>query len=131
MKRLFAKTKLTTNIYRVLMLAAIVCALAALPLLSSAQPPQTASIHIVNNSNLEIRHIYLSPTDQDNWGPDQLNETVIRPGESQTLSNLPCTGAQVKVIGEDQNGCFLTTIVSCSEDAEWTISNTAAPDCGY
>src|SRR5207248_1277515 len=38
-----------------------------LPLLSSAkaQPAATISVRVVNNSAWEIRHLYLSPADQD------------------------------------------------------------------
>jgi hypothetical protein len=105
--------------------------LAALPFLSSARS-RTAStnITIVNNSNWEIRHVYLQPTDQDIWSADQLNGSVIAPGGSYTLSNAACDGQSTKVIAEDKDGCFLNTTVSCGSNATWTISNDATPDCG-
>lgn len=100
------------------------------PLLSSAHPPQT-SITIVNNSSREIRHVYLSPVDQNNWGADQLVNSVIPPGGgSFTLSNVACEAASIKVITEDQQGCFLYKVVSCSQATTWTITNDAVPDCG-
>jgi hypothetical protein len=102
-----------------------------LPLLSSAKSrAATTSISVVNNSSREIRHLYLSPTDQDNWGPDQLNETVLRTGDSFVLNNVTCNGGQVKVVSEDKDGCFLSTVVSCATDAAWTITNDATPNCG-
>ena len=61
---------------------------------------------------------------------DQLGETPISPGRSTTLSNVSCDSAEIKVIGEDQNGCFLYQIVACGGDATWTITNNATPDCG-
>ena len=100
------------------------------PLLSRAHPPQT-SITIVNNSSREIRHVYLSATDQNNWGADQLVNSVIPPGGgSFTLSNVACDGQSIKVITEDQQGCFLYKVVSCSQATTWTITNDAVPDCG-
>jgi hypothetical protein len=108
---------------------AILCALAAAPLLSSAHP-STAGITVVNNSSREIRHIYLSPTDQDDWGPDQLNNVVLNNGQSVTISNPSCSGAEVKVIGEDKDGCFVSSVVSCTSDATWTITNDSVADCG-
>jgi len=104
----------------------MVCA----PLLSSAYVPST-SITIVNNSSREIRHVYLSPPDQNNWGSDQLMNSVISPnGGSFTLSNVSCSGSSIKVIAEDQDGCFLYQVVTCSDNVSWTITNDTTRDCG-
>src|SRR5437868_12015797 len=104
----------------------MVCA----PLLSSAYVP-SMSITIVNNSSREIRHVYLSPPDQNNWGSDQLVNSVIPAnGGSFTVSDANCGGATVKVIAEDQDGCFLYKVVSCSESVTWTIANNDTRDCG-
>jgi hypothetical protein len=100
------------------------------PLLSRAYAPTTA-ITIVNNSNREIRHVFLSAPDQNNWGPDQLGNSVIAAnGGSFTVSNVSCNGPGIKVIAEDHEGCFFYQVVSCSENASWTITNSATPDCG-
>src|SRR5215510_3867170 len=100
------------------------------PLLSTAHVP-TASITIVNNSGREIRHVYLSAPDQNNWGSDQLVNSVISPnGGSFTISNVSCGGSTIKVIAEDHDGCFSYQVVSCSEGASWIITNDTARDCG-
>ena len=100
------------------------------PLLSSAHAPSTA-ITIVNNSSREIRHVYLSPPDQNNWGSDQLANSVISPnGGSFTIGNVSCGGSSIKVIAEDQDGCFLYQVVTCSDNASWTIASNATRDCG-
>jgi hypothetical protein len=109
----------------------VVLALAAVPLLSSARSRTVStSITIVNNSNWEIRHVYLQASEADTWSADQLNSVVIAPGSSYTLSNAACDGVSTKVITEDKDGCFLNTTVSCSSNTTWTISNDATPDCG-
>jgi hypothetical protein len=96
----------------------------------AGRPPST-SITITNNSsNLEIRHVYLSHPDKDDWSGDQLGETPIASGKSTTLNNVSCDQAEIKVIAEDQNGCFLYQIVACGGNATWTITNGATPDCG-
>lgn len=102
------------------------------PLLSNAHAPATATaITIVNNSNREIRRVYLSPPDSNNWGADQLGSSVISPnGGSVTISNVSCGGASIKVIAEDHEGCFFYQVVTCSETVTWTIANNATPDCG-
>jgi hypothetical protein len=100
------------------------------PMLSKAYAPAT-SITIVNNSSREIRHVYLSAPDQNNWGSDQLVNSVIPPnGGSFTISDAACGGANVKVIVEDQDGCFSYQVVACSESVSWTITNDTSRDCG-
>jgi hypothetical protein len=109
------------------LLVAALLVTSVVPVLSIT-PTQT-TLTIVNNSALEIRHLYLSPVDNDNWGPDQLNESVIAPGQSFTLS-ISSDQSQVKVIGEDQNGCFLSQTVASSGNPVWTINSDAVPNCG-
>lgn len=110
-------------------LIAALCALAALPLLSSARA-RTDSISVVNNSNRQIIHIYLSPPDSDNWGSEQLNGSVIAPNQSFDLTNVACSQSQIKVVAEDSDGCFLSAPVACGGAATWTITNSTAADCG-
>ena len=100
------------------------------PLLSKAHAPTTA-ITIVNNSSREIRHVYLSPPDQNTWGSDQLVNSVIAPnGGSFTISDANCGGASIKVIAEDHEGCFTYKVVACSSSVTWTITNDDSRDCG-
>lgn len=98
--------------------------------LSKAHAPTTA-ITIVNNSSQEIRHVYLSAPDQNDWGSDQLVNSVIAPnGGSFTISDANCGGGNIKVIAEDNEGCFTYQVVACSGSVSWTISNDTARDCG-
>jgi hypothetical protein len=100
------------------------------PLLSKAHAPSTA-ITIVNNSSREVRHLYLAAPDSNNWGSDQLVNSVIAPnGGSFTINNVSCGGSSIKVIAEDQDGCFSYQVVSCSENATWTITSGTTRDCG-
>jgi hypothetical protein len=97
------------------------------PLLANSQLA-VSSITVVNNSGLTIHHLYISPPDQNEWSSDQLNDSMIGPGGSFTLSNVSCEGS-IRVIGEDQDGCFLSAVVSCSGDSTWTIPANATRDC--
>src|SRR4051812_42843282 len=97
---------------RPIALMVALCALAALPLLSSARA-RTNSINVVNSSSRQIIHIYLSPPDSDNWGPEQLHGSVIAPGQSFQLDDVACSQSQVKVVAEDGDGCFLSAPLSC------------------
>lgn len=116
------------NFYRLAILSLSLFALAAL---SSARTPMATSVNIVNNSSREIRSVYLSHVNTDDWTGNQLsNGAVIAPGQSYNLSNVACDQQQVRVIGEDQDGCFVSTIVNCGDNATWTVTNQTARDCG-
>jgi hypothetical protein len=115
-----------SNLCRLVILCIAVFALTAL---SSARTA-TTSVNIVNNSNKEIRNVYLSHVNTDDWSGNQLGDATIPPGQSFTLNNVACDQQQTKVIGEDQDGCFLSTVVNCGDSATWTITNDAARNCG-
>jgi hypothetical protein len=117
---------LNSKIYfSVLMLVAMLGTLT--PLSATASPPLT--IRVVNNSNWEIRRLYLSPVDNDNWGPDQLNESSISPGTTRNL-NVSWDQSTVKLVAEDQDGCFLSTTVDATGTPVWTITSDTTRDCG-
>lgn len=105
-----------------------VLALVAVPLMSNARTTGT-SVNIVNNSSKEIRNVYLSHVNVDDWSNNQLGNTTIGPGQSHALNNVACDQQQVKVIAEDQDGCFMSTVVNCGDSATWTITNATAADC--
>ena len=89
----------------------------------------STSVSIVNNSNKEIRNVYLSHVNADDWGTNQLGGTLL-PSQSTTLNNVACDQQQVKVVAEDQDGCFLSTVVNCGDSATWTITDSTTRDCG-
>jgi hypothetical protein len=114
--------------FRFLMLVVVLGTLAALPELSHATAPPL-TISVVNNSGWEIRRLYLSPADNDNWGPDQLNESSISPGATRNL-NVNWDQSTVKLVAEDQDGCFLSTTLEVNGNPVWTITSDTPRDCG-
>jgi len=104
-------------------------AFAALPFLSSARSSPATSVNIVNNSNRVIRSVYLSHVNANDWTGNQLGNATIGPGQSYALNNVACDQQQVKVIGEDGDGCFLSTVVTCGDNVTWTITNDTTADC--
>ena len=113
---------------RFLMLAAVLYSLAALTPVSTATAP-SLSINVVNNSGWEIRHLYLSPADNNNWGVDQLNDSTIGPGTTRTL-NVSWDQSTVKLVGEDQDGCFMSITVEATGSPVWTITSDTTRNCG-
>jgi hypothetical protein len=116
------------SLLRMLILIVAFAVVSALPLLTGAHP--ASSVNVVNNSSGEIRHVYLSHVNADDWGTDQLNNATLQSGQSATISNFACDAAQIKVIGENQDGCFVSTVIACGTNATWTITNDTAADCG-
>jgi hypothetical protein len=98
-----------TRVRFTMLVAGLCLVLSSLALPSVAAPPLT--ITVVNDSSLEIRHLYLAPANTDNWGGDQLGQSPIGPGATRTL-NVSWDQSTVKLVGEDQDGCFLTATVS-------------------
>jgi hypothetical protein len=122
------------NPRRLIIVCIALSALAALPLISSARSTSSSlsnssSVTIVNNSSRQIRNVYLSRVDVDDWGANQLTD-AIAPGQSVTIGNFSCDTQQIKVIGEDQDGCFLSAVVACGTSSTWTITNDSVADCG-
>lgn len=117
-----------SNRSRWIVVGLAVFALLTLPILASSRSIST-SITIANNSNREIRYVYLSPVDADNWGPNQLSNSLT-PGQSATVNGVSCDQQQLKVIGEDNDGCFVSTIIDCGENSTWTITDSTTRDCG-
>src|SRR5437667_362142 len=97
-----------SNLCRLVILCIAIFGVAAL---SSARTATTV-VNIVNNSNKEIRNVYLSHVNVDDWGSSQLGDATILPGQSFNLTNVGCDQQQVKVISEDQDGCFLSVVAA-------------------
>ncbi len=114
----------------VVIICVALIAFASLPLLTRARAT-TTSVNIVNNSSREIRNVYSSHVDADDWSADLLTQGAITAGQSYNLSNVTCDGQQVKIIAEDQDGCFSSTVLSCGQSSSWAITNDTARDCGY
>jgi len=90
------------------------------------------SITVTNNATRPILHLYLSPADHDAWGPDLMSQnTSINTGQSFTITDVACSANEIKVVAEDQQGCFSYGVVSCAQGTtNWTITNDTPVDCG-
>ncbi len=125
------------NKKRSAVIVALICTLVGISAFSSAASTSIAStqpmmIAVTNNSSRDIYHLYLSPADHDAWGPDLLAEgTLLKPGQTFTISEASCAGNEIKVIAEDKQGCFVYGLVGCAQSsAGWAISDATPTDCG-
>ena len=78
---------------------------------------------VINTSSVTICYLYVSPSTDTSWGDDQLGSSVIAPGQSFTITDIPfgtydlraedCSGSNsVERFGVQINGAF-----------EWTITD--------
>lgn len=129
MKEITVKNKIAGVRWTILVVI-VAGVIAGMTLLAAASSRPAISITITNNSQWQIRSLYLAVGSPDNWGPDQLNGATISNGGSFTLNNVSCDGSSIRVITEDQNGCFIYHTVTCDANATWTITDSETPDCG-
>jgi hypothetical protein len=68
-----------------------------LPAQTASTPPATttpasSSTLIVENrfASQSVWGVYLSPSNDDDWGPEQLGGKILLPGEDLTLRRIPC-----------------------------------------
>ncbi len=76
---------------------------------------QGTSATLVNGSEFDLYEIYLSPSQQSRWGPDQLGEYVLESGMSFTLSGMRCGDYDVKLVDEDGDECVVHEQYLCAE----------------
>lgn len=112
---------------------AVIAALVAFSFMAFVPVPadaaDTATIKIINKSKWAIHHMYLSPNDVEEWGPDQLGEFVLEPGGSFTLTDIECDIWDIKVVDEDGDECEIRDVALCDESAVWKITDDELLSC--
>jgi hypothetical protein len=88
-----------------------------------------ARVKVINQSKWEIHHLYLSPKDDNDWGPDQLGEAIIKRGQSFTLTNIRCNHYDIRVVDEDGDECVIEDVSLCRDASYWKITDKALLDC--
>lgn len=103
----------------------------ALVVVAPRSTAQTATVTIVNNSDWDIHRLFLSPTDEDHWGPDQLGDEVLASGGSFKLRAIPCDDYDVKLIDEDGDECVVAAVDICGGHEKWAFDNDDLLDCEW
>lgn len=107
--------------------AALACG--AVLLLPSSGEAAKNKVVIKNKSDWEIHHFFLSPTEDEKWGPDQLGDDVIEPGGTFELKSIPCDSYDVMLVDEDGDECIVPEVDICNGTEGWVISNDDLLDC--
>jgi hypothetical protein len=63
----------------------------------------TAQVVIVNNSNETIYRIFMSPSNQRSWGPDQLGSNVLLRGNRFRLTNIAPGRWDIRIVDRSGN----------------------------
>jgi len=110
---------------RKLYLACAVAVLAIVATFATSTPASAAgaTVKIKNNSKWAIHHLYLSPTSEEKWGPDQLGEQVINKGETFTLKNIDPDKYDVKLVDEDGDECVVGGVPLAGGTEVWNITD--------
>ncbi|HEX8412174.1 MAG TPA: hypothetical protein VF883_25210 [Thermoanaerobaculia bacterium] len=91
-----------------------------------------ATVKVINQSKWEIHHLFLSASDESEWGEDQLGEDVLTKGDSLTLTAIPCDTYDIKVVDEDGDECVIEAVDLCRDNSYWKITDKDLLECeGY
>jgi len=112
----------------VLVLAGVLTVVSAVGFAAPAEA-QKGNVTIKNSSDWEIHEFYLSSSEEEEWGPDQLGEQVIGTGESFTLRAIPCDTYDVMLVDEDGDECIVEEVGLCGGKENWTITNKILLGC--
>lgn len=102
---------------------------AALPIAVHAKAKRSADVKVTNRTEWEIHELYLSSTDEESWGPDQLGDDVIGKDESFTVLGIPCDDYDVKIVDEDGDECVVAKVDICGDNQEWAITTADLLKC--
>lgn len=108
--------------------AVVLCLMLAV-LLSRAALGQGTNLTIYNETDWAIKRIYLSTTDDENWGYDRLGRYILRHAYHVTVSGLICDRYDAKLVDEDGDICILRNIRVCGRNAEWHFTNALLLIC--
>lgn len=111
---------------RITLLASLLIALVATPALADRTDSR---IIIVNKSKWAIHEMYFSPTDETEWGEDQLGSQTIETGDQFTLTGVPCDKWDVKVVDEDGDECVVQNVALCADADKWVIKDSDLLAC--
>ena len=88
----------------------------------TVEPEPGASLAVVNDSDFTIYEIYLTESDNPDWGPNLLRGDVLYPDEEIVLG-VPCDFYDALIVDEDGVECEVQGLDLCLNDATWIIRN--------
>jgi len=89
------------------------------------------SVRITNASSFDIYSLFVSSSDYENWGPDQLGRRVLRGGGGVfTLTSIRTGEYDVKFVDEDGDACVLRKVL-VTKHMTWELTNSWLLRCEF
>lgn len=131
--RTLAWTSIATMMSSFATLALTALALAA-SLFAACSPVDAAEFSIVNASPVFLQHLYVSPCDAGQWGPDQLAEP-LPPSRLATVSGLAPGCYDIQFIVAPWNNCVIAGASlrgrTVWKVTQWTVFGSQSGDCSH
>lgn len=100
----------------------------------SAAPARPAEFAIANASAVPLRHLYISPCDAGEWGPDQLVE-ALPPSRVATISGLASGCYDIQFVVDPWNNCVIAGAAlrgsTLWKVTRWTVFGAQSGDCSH
>lgn len=91
--------------------------------LLAAGTAMASTVTVQNASDWAFVQLFVSPVDENAWGPDQLGQHVVGSGESISLQGVPCDTYDVKLVDEDGDQCVVGGVDICGGSDTWVVDN--------
>ena len=98
--------------------AAALLAAVTFVLSAGAALADTHKFTIDNKGGHQIDKVYLSPISSNKWGPDQMGDDVLPPGQSQSWNIDTNCEMDVKVVYHDGHEVVKEDVDTCKYDLE-------------
>jgi hypothetical protein len=112
--------------YRTLVVTAIIA------MISSAT--EAAEFSIVNASAVPLQHLYISPCDAGQWGPDQFSE-ALPPSRLTTVSGIAPGCYDIQFVVAPWNNCVIAGArlrgSTVWKVTQWTVVSSQGGECSH
>lgn len=86
-------------------------------------------ISVVNESVWEIKAIYISQTDKNEWQENLLKDETLSAGGGAIIAKAICGIYDVKVVDMDDHACIIKKTNFCDNKNSITITDNSIANC--
>ncbi|HEX8144119.1 MAG TPA: hypothetical protein VF553_16075 [Pyrinomonadaceae bacterium] len=89
------------------------------------------TLRIQNDSRYDIHRLYMSSSEERNWGPDQLGRHILATDTAYTITDITPGEYDIKFVDEDGDSCVLKN-VAVFKNTNWVLTTDWLTRCeGY
>jgi hypothetical protein len=86
-------------------------------------------ISVVNESVWEIKEVYVSEVDRNDWQPNLVENEVLTAGGGAIIVKTECGVYDLKIVDTDNNICIVKKIETCGDNKTITITDQSIGSC--